>query len=907
MAPKPVTRSARENINHITQSKFTTSKCCSRKAVIVHSRQRNFGTESLEHAIQLINKFIFEHEQRRQGRRSRPPEAKGATEVEVQPVSKPITFKASAKTEKLVKEPPGLSSSPRSLAAYLALPLDQYSLLDPGWISRSPAAPDVFVLRIPLFDLVGLELQPQITVRVFADSRNAQVHFHADQFKVGDPRFDADFKLAMKATLRNKPVPTIRPLRSIKRMWARAGAGGQSGGEAASSQGSQAAASAPRRGNGDERGSPVTCDDAEEEENGAPVIDVDSSSEGGRANSVSSTVGITDPSNSVVGEHGGSDSRASSKGAYEPSGIVDIGLEVSVPTPGARAAPVVPPHVTVVREDGEGKAAGMDSLSAAALNASAAGSNTELGSCRDGTILNNNTHSCGSSNSSRSTRSLNGRRTSVSFFDNGRVGSTCSNTGTTIGSLDSTTTAAAESGSVGGGGDDASVTRAWPAASYGAGHPAATITPSAAPAARANSSLSAISSTSLTAVETAAGTISAPSHPSAAAARPPPSAAGPALRQPVEAVVVATVVPPPVPAAAAAAAQTSPPNPSSLPFIEDSVLYVPASQWGRAHSGQAGSGASRAGPAVTVAAGTAVSASAVAASMAIPRTTLQNPAAVGTNAAVTAADHDPGSSALRSTPASGVGLIEVELSRTGRGGSGSGNTPAPGGIHTRSKAATPGEAGTVGVVSGTQALPSASSTATVVAKTTSPAVIDSTNCDDTSSIRQSSIAVAPVLVSDAVPHTASGGYSPIAAAITSESSTHPPGTAAAHDPSGAPRPSVAEKADSDGSGSRNGSSLGVLAADAGKPTPTPNQQDNGSAARLAGASGTSGGAATGADEGATALLVGSVDVAVTVMLPPALSAVPRPLLGMTGSIIARYAISSLLPSFLDLLVADYGR
>ncbi len=42
-------------------------------------------------------------------------------------------------------------------------------------------------------------------------------------------------------------------------------------------------------------------------------------------------------------------------------------------------------------------------------------------------------------------------------------------------------------------------------------------------------------------------------------------------------------------------------------------------------------------------------------------------------------------------------------------------------------------------------------------------------------------------------------------------------------------------------------------------------------------------------------------------IPPALSAVPRPLLGVTGSLVARYAIASLLPSFLDLLAADYRR
>ncbi len=38
----------------------------------------------------------------------------------------------------------------RGLADYLALPLEQYSLLDPRWITRPDAvhAPDVFVLKV---------------------------------------------------------------------------------------------------------------------------------------------------------------------------------------------------------------------------------------------------------------------------------------------------------------------------------------------------------------------------------------------------------------------------------------------------------------------------------------------------------------------------------------------------------------------------------------------------------------------------------------------------------------------------------------------------------------------------------------------------------------------------------------
>ncbi len=55
-----------------------------------------------------------------------------------------------------------------------------------------------------------------------------QVHFLADQFRVGDPRFDSDFKLHMRATLRNRPVPTLRPFRCVegrrrrrRRVWGR--------------------------------------------------------------------------------------------------------------------------------------------------------------------------------------------------------------------------------------------------------------------------------------------------------------------------------------------------------------------------------------------------------------------------------------------------------------------------------------------------------------------------------------------------------------------------------------------------------------------------------------------------------------------------------------------------------------
>jgi hypothetical protein len=49
------------------------------------------------------------------------------------------------------------------------------------------------------------------------------------------------------------------------------------------------------------------------------------------------------------------------------------------------------------------------------------------------------------------------------------------------------------------------------------------------------------------------------------------------------------------------------------------------------------------------------------------------------------------------------------------------------------------------------------------------------------------------------------------------------------------------------------------------------------------------------------------DARVSLRVPPPLSAAPAPLLGATGSLVARMAMRALLPPFLDLLAADYAR
>jgi len=159
---------------------------------------------ALDTALGSITKHIQKHEHSKR--------LKGSVEVlgEPQP-GKLVKFGAKNANHKLVKEPaPGCTARGRGLSDYLALPLDQYSLLDPKWITRpDPAAQDVFLLKVPLRDVMGLNLEPEVWVRVEVDAPRAQVTFIADRFKLGDDRFDADFSVNMHATLRHKPVTDL--------------------------------------------------------------------------------------------------------------------------------------------------------------------------------------------------------------------------------------------------------------------------------------------------------------------------------------------------------------------------------------------------------------------------------------------------------------------------------------------------------------------------------------------------------------------------------------------------------------------------------------------------------------------------------------------------------------------------
>jgi hypothetical protein len=61
----------------------------------------------------------------------------------------------------------------RAVHKYLSLPVEQYNLLDPRFITKDEDGS--FVLRVPLQDVLGIDLKPQINITVDVDSEKGQV------------------------------------------------------------------------------------------------------------------------------------------------------------------------------------------------------------------------------------------------------------------------------------------------------------------------------------------------------------------------------------------------------------------------------------------------------------------------------------------------------------------------------------------------------------------------------------------------------------------------------------------------------------------------------------------------------------------------------------------------------------
>ncbi|KAL6764905.1 hypothetical protein V8C86DRAFT_2465486 [Haematococcus lacustris] len=155
---------------------------------------------ALEKALQQISRLLQDQERKlKQRPGSLQPQS-----------SKLVKFSAKAAAERVIKEPePGCLARGRGVDSYIALPLDQYALLDPRWISRPDmqAAPDVFLLKVPLQQLMSVDLQPEVYVRVAIDPQHSRVRFLVDRLKVGHPGFDSDFDCDMEAVLQHRPLP----------------------------------------------------------------------------------------------------------------------------------------------------------------------------------------------------------------------------------------------------------------------------------------------------------------------------------------------------------------------------------------------------------------------------------------------------------------------------------------------------------------------------------------------------------------------------------------------------------------------------------------------------------------------------------------------------------------------------
>ncbi|KAF6254836.1 hypothetical protein COO60DRAFT_1642040 [Scenedesmus sp. NREL 46B-D3] len=61
-----------------------------------------------------------------------------------------------------------------------------------------------FLLRIPMRELLGVDLEPLLVVYVDIDDRNGQVTFRANRLVIGDPRFDQEFKVDLTANMSSK-------------------------------------------------------------------------------------------------------------------------------------------------------------------------------------------------------------------------------------------------------------------------------------------------------------------------------------------------------------------------------------------------------------------------------------------------------------------------------------------------------------------------------------------------------------------------------------------------------------------------------------------------------------------------------------------------------------------------------
>ncbi|KAI8100554.1 hypothetical protein M9434_004946 [Picochlorum sp. BPE23] len=197
--------------------------------------------EPLERAIQIVNRVISI------GEKAKWKSSDGAGEQGRETRERWVQFGAmtSAKVPVLLSE--GVEEDVGSLLGeYLSLPTSEYSLLDPKWVERVEHASsgdfpggeqqldpcsDVFTVKVPLSELVGVDLTPTLSIVAKPHSGQGKVTFVGSRASLGSPGLDESFRLNVVAVLQSQgrrrripriPTPDHIPGRPVSRLqkWA---------------------------------------------------------------------------------------------------------------------------------------------------------------------------------------------------------------------------------------------------------------------------------------------------------------------------------------------------------------------------------------------------------------------------------------------------------------------------------------------------------------------------------------------------------------------------------------------------------------------------------------------------------------------------------------------------------------
>lgn len=103
----------------------------------------------------------------------------------------------------------------RRLSDYLALPVSQYSLLDPEWVERE--SDTTFCVTVPMDELTGLSIRPRLRISVNIDEASGSVTFSSETATLGDPILDREISLQLHATLAAVPTDDKAAFRQLAR------------------------------------------------------------------------------------------------------------------------------------------------------------------------------------------------------------------------------------------------------------------------------------------------------------------------------------------------------------------------------------------------------------------------------------------------------------------------------------------------------------------------------------------------------------------------------------------------------------------------------------------------------------------------------------------------------------------